>query len=127
MEGTERASGYYSTRAARGCSDSTRMEGTESVVASIPRHGSREVAATRPAWRVLKEAKQAMACGRGARVAATRPAWRVLKGRHGAGFGPHQANVAATRPAWRVLKDSCRYRGLRPGGMLQRLDPHGGY
>src|SRR6266704_2775565 len=103
------------------------MEGTERFIFTNDMSAPERVAATRPAWRVLKEAKQAMACGRGARVAATRPAWRVLKGRHGAGFGPHQANVAATRPAWRVLKDSCRYRGLLPGGMLQRLDPHGGY
>ncbi len=42
-------------------------------------------------------------------VAATRPAWRVLKDGDIA-IGATPATVAATRPAWRVLKDSTGQR-----------------
>ncbi len=40
---------------AHGCSDSTRLEGTERVYDDLRGEIKRRVAATRPAWRVLKD------------------------------------------------------------------------
>src|SRR6266851_3615070 len=67
------------------------------------------VAATRPAWRVLKDEEGAHRYAVVRAVAATRPAWRVLKDWIIA-IGATPATVAATRPAWRVLKDSTGQR-----------------
>ncbi len=48
--------GYRSsTYPAYRCSDSTRLEGTERPVHQVGRLAHARVAATRPAWRVLKE------------------------------------------------------------------------
>src|SRR5216683_1344349 len=69
-----------------------------------------QVAATRPAWRVLKDLICLITFASIA-VAATRPAWRVLKAQQ-SGRPAAAANVAATRPAWRVLKDSA-YPAIR--------------
>src|SRR6266849_1472616 len=45
-----------------GCSDSTRLEGTESGDHARGGVGSAAVAATRPAWRVLKDAHLTLLC-----------------------------------------------------------------
>src|SRR6266567_1689992 len=109
----------------RCCSDSTRMEGTESENKIDAGGSAAGVAATRPAWRVLKDPGPTRSA-RSIRVAATRPAWRVLKEQV---YSRWQYNhvVAATRPAWRVLKDTTPSRVNDCLRLLQRLDPHGGY
>src|SRR5216683_927778 len=63
----------------------------------------RFVAATRPAWRVLKVSPHSGPVSPPG-VAATRPAWRVLKDSVRVSISHKCAFVAATRPAWRVLK-----------------------
>src|SRR6266567_3205874 len=103
MEGTERPGPSVALRISfGGCSDSTRMEGTERG----------ETSDGLWSWRAC--------CSDSTRMEGTE---RAKSRRERVSLDL----VAATRPAWRVLKDSCRYRGLLPGGMLQRLDPHGGY
>ncbi len=60
-------------------------------------------------------------------VAATRPAWRVLKVAMGAIVAVAVGVVAATRPAWRVLKELPKTLSQVSQPLLQRLDPLGGY
>src|SRR6266487_1017534 len=62
-----------------GCSVSTRMEGTERSLSPMLLGLFAAVAASRPAWRVLKAVLLGLIRGR-CGVAASRPAWRVLKG-----------------------------------------------
>src|SRR6266487_595441 len=91
-----------SSHPTRCCSDSTRMEGTESGTREQLHERSRGVAATRPAWRVLKDWLD----------------YQVLRS---------NTTVAATRPAWRVLKVYSLLTAVLEDQSLQRLDPHGGY
>src|SRR6266487_2813278 len=110
-----------------GCSVSTRMEGTERSLSPMLLGLFAAVAASRPAWRVLKAVLLGLIRGR-CGVAASRPAWRVLKGNmmmlKNVYFGSCSVStrmegtesaktaaaftvlglVAASRPAWRVLK-----------------------
>src|SRR6266702_2042603 len=79
------------------------MEGTESLHPGAYDQNGRRVAATRPAWRVLKGLLELHSEVRSL-VAATRPAWRVLKGQAWLLHPRRDSVVAATRPAWRVLK-----------------------
>src|SRR6266567_2722331 len=103
------------------------MEGTERFIFTNDMSAPERVAATRPAWRVLKDLGLLLLSGFHLVVAATRPAWRVLKEAKQAMACGRGARVAATRPAWRVLKGQSPGESASHLTWLQRLDPHGGY
>ncbi len=109
----------------RCCSDSTRLEGTESLhIAS--RCSARPRCSDSTRLEGTERLHPTEGCSAHRRVAATRPAWRVLKVNKIISFA-NAIVVAATRPAWRVLKGvaSACLSVTRVG--LQRLDPLGGY
>src|SRR6266567_1629203 len=98
MEGTERSQARVAARAARRrCSDSTRMEGTERLKSALPGRAdqpgcsdsTRMEGTESPVIRSWLAASQA--------VAATRPAWRVLKGQQSESHKQSFYHVAATR------------------------------
>src|SRR6266699_5903701 len=80
MEGTERSQARVAARAARRrCSDSTRMEGTERLKSALPGRTEQPGCSdsTRMEGTERVDAKRFSELPLG--VAATRPAWRVLK------------------------------------------------
>src|SRR6266699_3606566 len=127
------------------------MEGTESSSSVRQVISSVKVAATRPAWRVLKEIISSSAvasrdsCSDSTRMEGTESGITCLclqrlisrcsdstrmEGTESRLPGPGagcSCSVAATRPAWRVLKDERREIAVGGGQWLHRLDPHGGY